>query len=116
MILKLKGSTFAVTGTLTHFTRATAHEAIVRGGGTVTKSVTSKTRALIAGGSAGAKIDQARSRGALILDEEQFQKLLRDGEIEVVEDGDKPVEETISFRDAIAELRGALDGHPTSDK
>ena len=71
------GQTWCVTGSLARFNpRARAEAEIeLRGGRTVT-SVTGKTTHLLAGQGAGSKLKKARDLGVVIVDEEEFVKLI----------------------------------------
>jgi DNA ligase (NAD+) len=70
------GKTCVLTGTLTSLTRDEAGELIRQGGGTVSGSVSRKTDFVIAGESAGSKLDKARELGVAILDEAEFRQRL----------------------------------------
>ncbi len=72
----LEGVTVVVTGTLEHFTRDSAKEAILSRGGKATGSVSKKTDYLVAGDNAGSKLDRARQLGVTVLDEQGFRDLL----------------------------------------
>jgi DNA ligase (NAD+) len=72
----LSGKTVVVTGTLFAFSRDEAEEAIVRAGGRAAGSVSKKTHYVVAGESAGSKLDKARQLGVPVLDEDQFRRLL----------------------------------------
>jgi DNA ligase (NAD+) len=72
----LEGQQFVLTGTLSRFTREEAKEKIQSLGGRVTTTVSNKTHYLVAGASAGSKLEKARKLGIQILDEEALQKLL----------------------------------------
>ena len=74
--LPLLGKTFVVTGTLSAFPRREAESRIKAMGGAVTSSVTRKTTYLVAGESAGSKLDTANRLGTEVLDEEAFLALL----------------------------------------
>lgn len=65
----LTGLTFVVTGTLESFTRESVKEFIKQHGGKVTDSVTSKTDYLVAGESAGSKLEKARILNVPVIDE-----------------------------------------------
>ncbi|MDK1019454.1 MAG: NAD-dependent DNA ligase LigA, partial [Actinomycetota bacterium] len=71
--------TVVITGTLEGFSRDSAKAAVLERGGRVTGSVSSKTTALIAGESAGAKLATAESLGVPVLDEAGFRALLEEG-------------------------------------
>jgi DNA ligase (NAD+) len=68
------GKTCVLTGTLTSMTRDEAGDLIRHGGGTVSGSVSRKTDFVIAGESAGSKLDKARELGVAILDEAEFRR------------------------------------------
>jgi DNA ligase (NAD+) len=70
--LPLNGKTIVVTGTLAKMTRPEIEELIVKLGGKASGSVSKKTSFLIAGESAGSKLDKARELKIEILSEEQF--------------------------------------------
>lgn len=63
------GLTFVVTGTLPTFSRDEAHDFIKVHGGKVAGSVSSKTSYLVAGESAGSKLDKAQQLNIPIIDE-----------------------------------------------
>jgi len=67
---------FVLTGTLEKFSREEAGEKIILLGGKVSSSVSKKTDYVIAGESAGSKLEKASSLGVKILNEEGFIKLL----------------------------------------
>ena len=75
----LAGLTVVVTGTLDHFTRDSAKEAIVSRGGRAAGSVSKRTSFVVAGDNAGSKEAKARELGLTILDEEGFERLLAGG-------------------------------------
>jgi len=66
---KLSGMTFVVTGTLPDFSRDGIKEWIQVRGGKVTDSVSKNTSYLVAGESAGSKLDKARALGIPVLDQ-----------------------------------------------
>ena len=71
------GQTWCVTGTFEHFTpREKAMQEVTLRGGKVGSSVTSATTHLLAGASAGSKLDKARKVGARIVTETEFLALL----------------------------------------
>jgi DNA ligase (NAD+) len=74
----LAGKTFVLTGTLPTLTREQATELIESAGGKVSGSVSKKTNYVVAGSEAGSKLDKARELGITVLDEAQFNTLLRD--------------------------------------
>lgn len=73
---KLSGKSVVVTGTLTRFTRDEIHRLIEREGGKPAGSVSSKTAYLVAGESAGSKLEKAKSLGVPVLSEEEFLELI----------------------------------------
>ena len=82
--LPLLGKTFVVTGTLSAFPRREAEARIKAMGGSVTSSVTRKTTYLVAGESAGSKLDTANRLGTEVLDEDAFLALLEQPSTEPV--------------------------------
>jgi DNA ligase (NAD+) len=74
--LPLAGKTIVVTGTLKNYDRLTIEQAIVKNGGKAAGSVSKKTDYLLAGESAGSKLDKAKQLGVAIIDEAAFQKLI----------------------------------------
>ncbi len=75
----LSGLTLVVTGTLEGSTREEAYAAIEERGGKVTNSVSKKTSFVVAGASAGSKLEKAAKAGVPVLDEAGFVKLLEEG-------------------------------------
>jgi DNA ligase (NAD+) len=75
----LAGLTIVATGSLSGFTRDEITEAITSRGGKAAASVSSKTDFVVAGDSAGSKLDKATELGITILDEAGFKKLLDKG-------------------------------------
>ena len=75
----LEGLTVVVTGSLEGFSRDEAKEAIIIRGGKASGSVSKKTDYVVAGESAGSKLDKAEQLGLPILDEAGFVKLLAEG-------------------------------------
>ncbi len=65
----LAGRTFVLTGTLPTLTREAAKAKILAAGGSVTGSVSAKTDFVVAGDSAGSKLQKAQALGVRILDE-----------------------------------------------
>ncbi len=74
---KLAGKSFVLTGTLSSMSREVAKEIIQNHGGTVTTSVSKNTDYVLAGESAGSKLDKALKLGIVILTEEQFNELIK---------------------------------------
>jgi DNA ligase (NAD+) len=76
MLRTLGGKTFVLTGTLPSLSRDEA-SALIRGvGGNVSNSVSKNTDYVLAGESAGSKLEKARALGIIVLDELKFRALL----------------------------------------
>ncbi|MGT2463923.1 NAD-dependent DNA ligase LigA [Sinomonas atrocyanea] len=75
----LEGLTVVVTGSLEGFSRDEAKEAIIIRGGKASGSVSKKTDYVVAGESAGTKLDKAEQLGVPVLDEDGFRTLLAEG-------------------------------------
>ena len=73
----LLGKTIVLTGTLPNLSRDEAKALIEAAGGKVSGSVSAKTHWVVAGESAGSKLDKAQSLGIAILDEAEFLKRLQ---------------------------------------
>ena len=69
------GMTFVLTGTLPTLTRAQAEEIIRKNGGKTAGSVSKKTGVVLAGESAGSKLEKAQALGVRIMDEAEFLSL-----------------------------------------
>jgi DNA ligase (NAD+) len=72
----LAGKTLVLTGSLPHWSREQATERIMAAGGRVTGSVSGKTDFVVAGESAGSKLEKAERLGVKVLDEAGLQQLL----------------------------------------
>jgi DNA ligase (NAD+) len=72
----LSGKTFVVTGTLQRYSRDEIEELIKTLGGKAAGSVSKKTSYVVAGESAGSKLDKARKLGVTVLTEGEFEKLI----------------------------------------
>lgn len=72
----LKGKTFVLSGNLASMTRRQATERIEMAGGRVSNTVSRNTHCLVAGESAGSKLQRAKDLGIDVIDEEAFKKLL----------------------------------------
>lgn len=70
------GESVVLTGTLEKYTRPEAQKIIESLGGECQSSVTTKTTLVIAGSSAGSKLDKAQKLGVKIIDESQFLQML----------------------------------------
>ncbi|MBE7711458.1 MAG: NAD-dependent DNA ligase LigA [Cyanobacteria bacterium SIG31] len=73
---ELSGKTFVLTGTLESMTRDEAGEKIKMKGGKTSSSVSKNTSFVVAGASPGSKLDKAEKLGVIILNEDEFIKLL----------------------------------------
>jgi DNA ligase (NAD+) len=72
--LPLAGKTVVVTGTLPTLGRTEAEELIVKAGGKASGSVSKKTSFVVAGESAGSKLDKAKELGVEVIDEAELLK------------------------------------------
>ena len=78
----LFGHTFVLTGTLVSMGRDQAQTMVSDLGGTISNTVTKKTRYLIVGANPGSKLNKAKRLGVQILEENQFLALIEaNGEI-----------------------------------
>jgi DNA ligase (NAD+) len=75
--LPFTGKTFVLTGTLPSMTRDEASAKIAARGGHVSGSVSKKTDYVLSGSEPGSKLEKAKEFGVKIIDEAEFQKLLR---------------------------------------
>jgi DNA ligase (NAD+) len=75
----LNGKIFVITGTLANYTRDEAAARIESSGGRVTASVSKNTNYVLAGESAGSKLDKAQALGIQVLDETAFEQLFETG-------------------------------------
>ncbi len=74
---KLNGKTFVLTGTLSSMSRDEAKQKIRSLGGNISSSVSKETNYLVAGENPGSKYDKAKELGVKILNESEFQNLLK---------------------------------------
>ena len=74
--LPLAGKTIVVTGTLANYDRHAIEAAIKEHGGKATGSVSKKTDFVLAGASAGSKLDKARELGVAVITEAEFDKMI----------------------------------------
>ncbi len=75
----LAGKTLVLTGTLPDWTREQATERILAAGGRVTSAISKKTDYLVAGESAGSKLQKAERLDVPVLDEAGLRELLGEG-------------------------------------
>lgn len=73
---KFKGEKVVLTGSLADFTRSEAQKIIESEGGETQSSVTKTTTLVIAGESAGSKLDKAKQLGIKIIDEDEFKNII----------------------------------------
>lgn len=73
----LFGRTYVITGILASMSREEAKEKLRTLGAHVAESVSKKTTAIIAGESAGSKLDKARALGVPVLTESEFERMIR---------------------------------------
>ncbi len=74
---KLEGLTFVVTGSLEKYKREEVEELIETLGGKAATSVSKKTNYLLTGAEAGSKLKKAESLGVKIIDEAEFDKMIK---------------------------------------
>ncbi|MFH1427719.1 MAG: NAD-dependent DNA ligase LigA [Patescibacteria group bacterium] len=74
---KLSGKDFVLTGTLSSLTRDEAKDKIRKLGGNISSSVSKNTDYVVAGEEPGSKYDKAVKLGLEILDENEFEKLIK---------------------------------------
>lgn len=74
--LPFAGKTFVLTGALLSMTREEASAKIEAQGGHVSSSVSKKTDFVLAGESAGSKLEKAKELGVKVIDEAEFRKIL----------------------------------------
>lgn len=72
----ITGLTFVITGTLPTMGRSEAAKLIEVNGGKVSSSVSKKTNYLLAGESAGSKLDKANSLGVTVISEDDLKNML----------------------------------------
>ncbi len=73
----LSGKKVVLTGTLANYTRKEASDIIESLGGEVVSSVSKNTDYVLAGESAGSKLDKAQALGIPIINEQQFEEMTR---------------------------------------
>ena len=72
----ISGKVFVLTGTLPSLGRDEAKDLIIAAGGRVSGSVSKKTDFVVAGESAGSKLEKAQALGITIIDEAQLKKMI----------------------------------------
>ncbi|MEP7363281.1 MAG: NAD-dependent DNA ligase LigA [Acidobacteriota bacterium] len=75
----LTGLTFVITGTLPTMSRDDAKAMIENSGGKATDSVSKKTNYLVAGESAGSKLEKAKKLGVSVIDEAELRRMVGTG-------------------------------------
>lgn len=70
------GQNVVLTGTMEKYTRGEAQTKIEAAGGTCQSSVTKKTTLVVAGESAGSKLEKAKTLGIRVIDEKEFLSML----------------------------------------
>ena len=73
----LEGKTLVVTGTLQKYSRDEIEELITQHGGHAASSVSKNTDYLVAGEKAGSKLRKAEELGVKVINEDEFEKLLK---------------------------------------
>lgn len=74
---RFEGKTFVLTGALQNYTRDEASDIIEKFGGKTSGSVSKKTSYVLAGEDAGSKLTKAQSLGVTIINEEEFENLIK---------------------------------------
>lgn len=71
-----------LTGSLSKYKRSDAQKLIESSGGVCQSAVTAKTTLVLAGEDAGSKLEKALKLGIKIIDEAEFERLLKEDETE----------------------------------
>lgn len=74
---RFEGKTFVLTGTLPTYKRSEAAEIIQSFGGKTSSSVSKKTDFVLAGEEAGSKLDKANALGVKVIDENEFNQMIK---------------------------------------
>lgn len=74
---RFEGKTFVLTGALSKYTRDEASDIIEKLGGKTSGSVSKKTSYVLAGEDAGSKLTKAQSLGVTVINEEEFENLIK---------------------------------------
>ena len=74
---RFSGKTFVLTGTLEKYKRSDAAKIIESMGGKTASSVSKKTDYVLAGESAGSKLDKANELGVVVISETEFEEMIK---------------------------------------
>ena len=74
---RFEGMTFVLTGSLPTYKRSEASKIIESFGGKTSSSVSKKTNYVLSGESSGSKLDKANSLGIPVIDEIEFNKMIK---------------------------------------
>ena len=74
---RFKDMTFVLTGSLENYTRDEAANIIENYSGKVSSSVSKKTTYVLAGEEAGSKLTKAQELGVTIINEEEFEEMIK---------------------------------------
>lgn len=74
---RFSGMTFVLTGSLSGYTRNEAAEIIEKFGGKTSSSVSKKTSVVLAGEEAGSKLTKAASLGIKVINEDEFNEMIK---------------------------------------
>lgn len=77
---RFAGMTFVLTGTLPTYSRSEASAIIEGFGGKTSSSVSKKTTYVLAGEDAGSKLDKANKLGVTVIDENEFNEMIKTAE------------------------------------
>ncbi len=75
-----KGEAVVLTGTLARYKRSEAQKLVEERGGICQSAVTTKTTLVLAGEDAGSKLEKAQKLGIRVIDEAEFERLLKETE------------------------------------
>lgn len=111
MLLEPQGLKFVTVGWLPGRLHNTARRTLQELGATFQKEINSKTQVVLVGEGANPHtVAMARMRPIHVLNQEQVATLVAHGQLELPD----PAQPDLSFEAVIGELRGALDGAPSS--
>ena len=74
---RFEGMTFVLTGTLPTYKRSEASKIIESFGGKTSSSVSKKTSYVLSGDSSGSKLDKANQLGIPVIDENEFNEMIK---------------------------------------